>query len=283
MAGCGYVGSALGVRLAAGGAQVFGLRRRPMGLPEGVEPVAADLTDPASLAALPSDLDLVYYAASAGARDPEAARRAYVHGVSGLLEALVRGPGPRRFFFVSSTGVYGQERGEWVDESSPTAPAHPAGLSLLEGERLSLSSPFPATVVRFGGIYGPGRTMLLERVRDGRARWRPGHHTNRIHREDCAGVLHWLASVERPAPIYLGVDDEPALERDVLSWLARQLGAQEPAAAPEEEGSGRARGSKRCRNRRLREAGYRFRYPTFREGYAELLSAPPPARRASPA
>jgi nucleoside-diphosphate-sugar epimerase len=107
IAGCGYVGSALAQRLAADGAQVFGLARRPVGLPPGVEPLAADLGDPATLEALPEGLELVFYAASSDARDPAAYERAYVLGVSNLLARLASYQTPRRFFLVSSTSVYG--------------------------------------------------------------------------------------------------------------------------------------------------------------------------------
>ncbi len=271
IAGCGYVGSMLAQQLVADGAQVFGLARRPAGLPAGVEPLAADLGDPASLGVLPESLELVFYAASAGARDPAAYERAYVLGVSNLLERLASHQTPRRFFLVSSTGVYGQHHGEWVDEESPTTPVRFTGHALLKGERLALEAPFPTTVVRFGGIYGPGRTSLVDRVRAGQARWRPDHYTNRIHRDDCAGALHHLASLEAPAQLYLGVDDEPTLERDVQLWLAERLGSESPPVAGPRDGTRAGPGSKRCSNARLRAVGYRFRYPSFRQGYEELL------------
>jgi nucleoside-diphosphate-sugar epimerase len=271
IAGCGYVGAALGELLVAEGAQVFGLARRPVGLPAGVEPVEADLGDPASLGGLPEGLELVFYLASADARDPAAYERAYVQGVSNLIERLPSDRAPRRLFFASSTSVYGQRQGEWVDEESPTTPERFTSRALLEGERLVLAAPFPTTVVRFGGIYGPGRTGLIDRVRAGQARWRSGHYTNRIHRDDCAGSLHHLAGQETPDQLYLGVDDEPALERDVLAWLAERLGTEAPLAVESSEAGRSGPGSKRCRNARLRASGYRFRHPSFREGYAELL------------
>jgi nucleoside-diphosphate-sugar epimerase len=273
IAGCGYVGSRLGLLLAAAGAQVVGLARRPGRLPEGVEPLAADLTNPTALGALPDGFDVVFHAASADSRDPAAYERAYVRGVSHLIERLASRQAPRRFFFVSSTGVYGQDRGEWVDEDSPTDPARFTARALIEGERLALSAPFPATVVRFGGIYGPGRTGLIDRVRAGRAHWRTGHYTNRIHRDDCAGALQHLAGLEAPAQLYLGVDNEPTLERDVLVWLADRLGSESPPVAAPGEGTRAGPGSKRCSNARLRAAGYRFRYPSFRQGYEELLTS----------
>ncbi|MEZ4290478.1 MAG: hypothetical protein R3E53_08065 [Myxococcota bacterium] len=79
-----------------------------------------------------------------------------------------------------------------------------------------------------------------------------------------------------PEPLYLGVDDEPADEATVYGWLAKELGLPEPPLANEavvRDDRRRSAGSKRCSNRRARESGYRFRYPTFREGYAALIQA----------
>ncbi len=131
-------------------------------------------------------------------------------------------------------------------------------------------APFPGTVLRLGGIYGPGRTSLLERARSGV----PGGpaFTNRIHRDDAAAALLHLALLPTAEPCYVGVDCEPATEAEVLAWLARRLGvtpAEAPGVAP--SSSRRARGSKRCRNARLLASGFRFRYPTWREGYEALL------------
>ena len=264
------MGIALGERLAAGGCEVFGLRRRVASLPAGIRPIAADLGDPATLLDLPHDLALVFYTASAGGGDEPAYRRAYVEGVRNLLDALGAQRGIRRLLFTSSSAVYAQGEGEWVDEDSATSPPGFRGRILLEGEGLVLASPFPATVLRLGGIYGPSRTRLLDEVRAGRARFVPGRFTNRIHRDDAAGALEHLAHRASAGDVVLGVDCDPAEERVVLAWLAERLGAPPPRAA-EAAPSGRRVGSKRCRNTRLLATGYRFRHPSFREGYAALL------------
>lgn len=274
IAGCGYVGTALGRRLAAEGHQVFGLRRDPQGLPDSIEPLEADLTDPGTLAALPGGLDAVVYAASSGGGGDGAYRRAYEEGPRNLLGALEgRGAPVRRLLYVSSTGVYGQDEGEWVDEGSPTDPVRARARSLLAGERIARESPHPATVVRFGGIYGPGRTRLVERVRAGDARCPPRTvYSNRIHRDDCAGVLRHLLLLADPDPLYVAVDREPAPLCEVLRWLARRLGAPDP---PVGEGGRGSRTNKRCSSRRLVGSGYDFGYPTFREGYDALLRMDP--------
>jgi len=268
IAGCGDVGSALGLMLAASGHVAFGLRRRAGRLPEGIQGVGADLAVPSSLNALPEGLDAVVYSAAADGYSDEAYRAAYVDGVRNLLEALARGQQrPARFVFVSSTGVYGQSEGEWVDEASVTEPAAFSGRRLLEGERLARAQGPGGSVVRLGGIYGPGRRRLVDRVRRGEA-CREGLWTNRIHRDDAAAVLAHLLVLADPAPVYLGVDCEPAAECTVMDWLAERLGVPRPARAT---GAPARRANKRCRNERLLASGYRFRYPTFREGYAQVL------------
>ncbi len=273
IAGCGYVGTALGEQLFEDGHEVWGLRRKPTRMPAGIQPLAADLAAPRSLIELPSDLDYVFCLVSPSGPDDPHYRSAFVDGVKGLLGAL-RGSSPRRLFFVSSTGVYAQSKGEWVDEDSPTEPPHHSGRRLLQGEELVLGGPVPASVVRFAGIYGPRRTRMVERVRGGSATYQrsPTLWTNRIHRDDCAGVLRHLMGLEQPESLYIGVDCEPAADRTVLEWLAGAVGAPPPRPAGSGERPTRAaRSNKRCRNQRLLDSGYRFVYPTFREGYRAVL------------
>lgn len=273
IAGCGYVGSQLGLLLRRDGHRVWGLRRDPSVLPDEIEPVAADLLAEDLRSRLPPARRIVY-AASADGRDPQAYRRVYVDGVANLLKALQAPdrPAVERFIFVSSTAVYADAGGDWVDEESPTEPENFRGSTMLEGERLALDAPFSATVLRLGGIYGPGRTRLLEMVREGRARcpengpvW-----SNRIHRDDAARALHHLLELPDPASVYLGVDEEPTPICQVYRELARMLGAPEPEVDPELT---RRRSNKRCSSRLLRASGFTFRHPTFRDGYQAMIDS----------
>lgn len=275
IAGCGYVGTALGERLAAEGHEVFALRRSPRAPIPGLSVIQADLTEIDTLRRLPSPLDVVFYTASADATDDRSYRSAYVDGLRYLLAAF-DGLRIRRFLYASSTGVYAQSDGEWVDEHSPAEPRHFSGLRLLEGERLVRACPFPATVVRLAGIYGPGRTRLVESVRRGEATIPAGPPTyaNRIHRDDCVGALRHLIDLEPVEPLVLAADHEPAETGAVLSWLAERLGAPPPAVAePAVRGRYGRTSNKRVSNARLLASGYRFRYPTFREGYGALTGA----------
>lgn len=275
VAGCGFVGTALSRRLASGGHEVWGLRRSPAKLPADIHPLTADLCRPESLRNLPPHLDFVFYTASADSAAAEAYRAAYVTGLKNLLHALtIQKQSPRRVFFTSSTSVYGQTEGEWVDENSPVRPESHTGRIMLEAEQTLLNSSAPATAVRLGGIYGPGRRRLIDRVLRGEAGIAEGppRYVNRIHREDCAGALDHLMNLKAPEAIYLAVDDEPADEGEVIRWLAERLGAPPPRTVPEAEAPARRGGSnKRCRNGRLKASGYRLIYPSFREGYDEML------------
>lgn len=274
IAGCGYVGCALGERLVADSHEVFGLRRRPAAMPSGVQLIEADLAVAGSLRDLPSGIDKVVYAAGPGGRDDAYYRTAYVEGLGRLLEALEQqAQRPERVIFVSSTSVYAQSNGSWVDEGSETAPKAHNGRRLLEAEALLRDAPFRSVVLRFAGIYGPRRTRLLDRVRTGQATYQQGvtRYTNRIHRDDCAGALRHLLFLDDPEDLYLGVDCEPAEDVEVMRFLAGTLGAAEPRVAHGADRERAGGSNKRCRNQRLLDSGYTFEYPTFREGYAEVI------------
>jgi nucleoside-diphosphate-sugar epimerase len=276
VAGCGYVGGALAALLAAEGHAVWGLRRTPGALPAGVLPLVADLRAPATLENLPSPLDGVVFAASPDESTDESYRAAYVDGVANLLAALrAQGIVPRRVLLTSTTGVYAQTGGEWVDEHSPAEATGFRGERPRQGERILLGSGLPAAVVRLGGIYGPGRTRVIDEVRGGRAVCRPGAWSNRIHLDDCAGVLRHLLLLPEPEPLYVAVDREQAELCEIQRWLADRLGVPHPVV---DEDGARSRSVKRCRSDLLVESGYRFVHPTYREGFSALLDRDSPGR-----
>ncbi|SEP59203.1 MULTISPECIES: SDR family oxidoreductase [Pseudomonas] len=275
IAGCGDVGSRLGVRLQAAGWTVHGLRRSVEQLPKAILPVAGDLAAAEAPAQWPTGpLDYVVYAAAATRHDETGYRTAYVEGLQHVLAWLEpHQQTPRRLVFISSSGVYGQKNGEWVDETSATEPEGYSGKILLEAEQVAQASGLPATAVRLSGIYGPGREWLLNQVRQGyRVASEPPLYGNRIHVDDAATLLAHLLSADQQGvaleSVYLGVDDEPAPLHDVVMWLREQLGVTHWA----EESAVRRAGSKRCRNTRARELGWTPQYPSFREGYSAILN-----------
>src|SRR5688572_2068224 len=184
--GAGYVGEALLGRLADLGCPSTALKRNFDRPPPGARAIAADLTDPDTFTKLPKDLRFVVYLLSPDASTDAAYRSAYVTGLVRLLESeAVRHSPLERILFASSTAVYGQTDGSLVDEQSPTEPDAFSGQRLLEAEAALRTSGVPSVVVRFAGIYGPGRHSLLTSVREGTASApaRP-QITNRIHRDD---------------------------------------------------------------------------------------------------
>ena len=274
IAGCGDVGSRLATQLLDFGWEVHGLRRNVARLPKGVIGVAGDLFNKDCPATWPiGAVDYLVYCAAATDHDEAGYRAAYIQGLQHVLEWLNDyGQAPKRLVFVSSSSVYGQQNGEWVDETSSAVAAGYSGQVMLEAEQLALNSGFPASIARLTGIYGPGREWLLTQVRRGyRVVTDPPLYGNRIHVDDAAGLMAFLLEADHRGvaldDVYIGVDDAPAPLADVVAWLRDYLGVTEWA----DDASVRRTGSKRCSNARAKALGWTPKYPSFREGYAAIL------------
>ncbi|WP_255191780.1 SDR family oxidoreductase [Natronobeatus ordinarius] len=286
--GCGYVGLELGRQLLEAGHEPIGVRRSRAGLEaieaSGFEGVRADVTEPSSLEAVPG-ADAVVFAASSGGREAERAREVYVDGLETAIEAFgTREEPPERLVYTSSTGVYGDHGGDWVDEETPLEPATEKAEVLAEAERVALEAPpeygFEGTVARFAGLYGPDR-YRLERYLEGPV---TEGYLNMVHRDDAAGSVSYLLEEDlaRGAEV-LVVDDEPVSRWTFADWLADECGVERPPKVTQEErlaagglseaARRRLTTSKRCSNAFLRELGYEFAYPTYRDGYREAVDA----------
>ncbi|WP_119167649.1 SDR family oxidoreductase [Algihabitans albus] len=187
--------------------------------------------------------------------------------------------------YLSTTGVYGDRGGDWVEEASPLQPTGPRGQRRVDAERqwlrLHESSGLPVHIFRLAGIYGPGRSQFRA-LREGKSRRidKPGQVFNRIHVEDIAQVL--AASMARPDPgsAYNLCDDEAANPAEVTAYAAALLGIEPPplvpfeAAALSEMGRSFYRDSKRVSNARIKDdLGVALLYPTYREGFRAVLEA----------
>lgn len=290
--GSGYIGLPLGAELARQGHDVSGLRRNRAAVAElkaaGLKPLFADITQPSELAKLPREFDWAVNCVASGGGGAEEYRRVYLDGMRNLIQWLA--PGPRdagasrddspRFVYTSSTSVYGQNDGSVVDEKSPTEPDAETARVLVESEKALLDAArernFPAMILRVAGIYGPGRGHWLKQFLKGDAHMEGNgeRFLNMIHRDDVIGCL--IAALERgrSGEIYNAVDDEPVSQFDFFSWLAAALGKPLPEAGPENAEVARKRGitNKQVSNQKLKmELGSRFKYPTFREGYASEI------------
>ena len=181
--------------------------------------------------------------------------------------------------YLSTTAVYGDHQGNWVDEDTPLNPGSARAVQRVLAEQQWAALGLPLHIFRLAGIYGPGRGPF-EKVRDGTARRiiKPGQVFSRIHVDDIATVL--LASIRQPAPgmVYNVCDNDPAPPQDVFTLAAALLGLPEPPAVAYEDAemSPMARSfyaeNKRVRNNRLLSLGVTMAYPTYREGLAALLA-----------
>ena len=272
IAGCGDLGTEAGLRFAAAGHRVVGLRRRAELVPAPLEGRAVDLRTETPV--IDDDATVVVVALAAGSRDPDEYRATYVDGLRRVLDAIESSAADPRLLVVSSTAVYDVDDGSVVTEETPATGASPTAAVLVEAEALLRERAPHATLLRLSGIYGPGRERLIEQVRGGEATLaeQPGTspHTNRVHRDDAAAAIVHLAGLAMIGPVYLVTDDEPVRLDDVLTFLAAELGVAAPAPAPPR--GRQAGGDKRLSNALLRATGFSFTYPTYREGYRAVLA-----------
>jgi nucleoside-diphosphate-sugar epimerase len=263
--GCGDIGTRLGRQLASQGHRVVGLKRHPPVGGEGIRYLKADIFEAAALKNLEADFDLLFFIVSADGRNEQSYRAVYQTGLQNVLDRFFDVP----MIFVSSTSVYGQSSGEWVDETSEAEPDNPNSRLIRQAEKQVLAANPDNIVVRFSGIYGPGREHLVRLAASRPAvQQTPPYYTNRIHQDDCAGVLEFLGRQRLAGRIldacYLASDDDPAPMWEVVSWLAERQHCPPPVIKTVGED---APMHKRCNNARLKALGYRFLYSSYRDGY----------------
>ena len=265
--GCGYVGLPLAQKLAGLGHEVHASRRTEFSV-EGITTHQTDVTLRSSFESLPRAFDWVLFTASSSRGDANVHRAVFVEGTRNLLDWLDNSPS--RVLFTSSTSVYPQTNGTWVDEKSCEKPTSGTALNLALAEQLLFKSGRSCTLLRVAGIYGPERGHLYRQflkdeavISNSGKRW-----MNMIHREDVIGAI--LAAIEAESGIYNATDNEPVTEGAFFEWLTDRLGKSMP---PENESliQKRAVTNKRVRNTKLKTTGWVLRFPTFREGYEALI------------
>lgn len=267
--GAGYLGQALAKRE---GLEIFTARRSPT---NDSLSIACDVTRPETLQNLPN-VDAIFYAVSADESTDAAYQRAYADGVRNVLAAYAdRRP---RFLLASSTSVYAEDQGRWVTEDDGVLVSEGMSRFIVEGEKALLASGFPGAILRFGGLYGPERTAFARRVqnREEALSKGPAPFANRIHRDDAVGIAAFLLGDKSPSMRVVNAVDCAAVDRnEVILWMIDFLG-MDRCSYPEREGSvqGLHRGNKRISNERILSLGYRFLYPSYREGYTALLTKP---------
>jgi nucleoside-diphosphate-sugar epimerase len=272
--GCGSIGTQLAHNLAAKGHDVTGLKRNPPKLDIGeINYFTADISLAYQLEELPLDFEFIYFIVSPDGRNKESYQTIYEIGLTNLIDRFAKEGASPNWIFVSSTSVYGQSEGEWVDAESIAQPDNITSQYIRQAEQQLMDLNPQNIVVRFSGIYGPGREYLLRMAKHQSVVQKdPPYYTNRIHQQDCIGVLIFLLeqSLQGIAleQCYVASDDDPATMWEVMSWLAKQMNCQSPLI---KTNNNEIVMNKRCNNQRLKKLGYHFQYPDYKTGYLELI------------
>lgn len=270
---CGDVATEAGLRFLAQGHEVTGWRRQAGKLPAEFTGCSVDLLDPSSWPVIDPETGIAVLTPVPATRDAAGYERSYLN-VARQLAARVAAACPklRRFIYVSSSAVIAGAEGQWVDESAPLAPARETSKILAQTETALASSGLPVTILRASGIYGPGRTRLIDLVRAGTAQLpAQSHWTNRIHRDDLAqAIVHVAALGSEAADLYLASDSTPAQLGEVYEFLAQELDLPVPPAAS--EAPARRAADRRLDNAKLLASGLQLQYPSYAEGYRDILA-----------
>lgn len=268
--GCGTIGTELARVLTEQGHEVTGVRRNPPLRDKTIHFIRADISAAADLDQLPTDFDHLFFIVSADGRTAQSYRNVYEIGLTNVLAKFPQVP----CIFVSSTSVYGQSHGEWVNENSPAQPENFNGQLIRQAEQRVIAVNRQNSIVRFSGIYGRGREYLLNKAKQSPViQHTPPYFTNRIHQQDCVQVLAFLLEKKLAGVAvenyYLASDDDPAPMFEVISWLAQQLNC--PAPTIQSVASDDTQ-NKRCDNQHLKKLGYQFTYSSYKEGYHALIT-----------
>ena len=270
--GCGYLGSRVASLWRQQSRRVIAATRNAAHLPAGVEPIVCDVLQPESLRNLP-EVETVLYAIGFDRSSGASMRSVYVDGLANVLAHL---PTPKRFIFISSSSVYGQADGGWIDETAPTEPKEVSGQIVVDAEAVLRAKLPKAIILRFAGIYGPGRLLRRQTIEKGEPivgdadKW-----LNLIHVEDGARIILAAESDGVAGRIYNGCDDHPARRRYFYATLARVLGAPEPtfvSPGTDEPTPPHEKGNRRVSNRRMKdELHAELRYPDYDQGLRASL------------
>ncbi|MBI2806393.1 MAG: SDR family oxidoreductase [Planctomycetes bacterium] len=273
--GCGYLGRRVAARWRERGDRVFAATRNATHLPPDVEPIVCDVLDVNSLRILPR-VDTVVYAIGFDRSSGANMRAVYVNGLANVLSHL---PAPGRFIYVSSSSVYGQTEGEWVDETSPAAPVEESGRIVLDAEAVLRDRLPSALVLRFAGIYGPGRLLRRQAIEKGEPivgdadKW-----LNLIQVDDGAEAI-LAAECQGVAGLTYNIcDDHPVRRRWFYSALAHLLKAPAPRFLPppaDQPAPPHEKGNRRINNWRMKkELRVALRYPDYEQGLRGSTKSP---------
>lgn len=269
--------------------ETLAMRRKPSALPSDIEAIQGDLCDSENFLSIldNSNIDVIVVTLTPDSMSDQGYLDSYVNGANVLKSTIKKlSYRPQLIIWVSSTGVYGQSCGEWVDESSVASSRSYRGKRLLEAENLvksiskelvtNNSTLIKSVIVRFSGIYGPGRVRLLNQIKKGNiASKHPVSWTNRIHVVDCAGIIIHIIDLYSQkkdiSNLYIGTDNQPVPAYEIQSWLANHMRVKIEENNEIPKNIDNKNINRRCNNKLIKDSGYNFIFPDFKKGYTPLL------------
>lgn len=276
--GCGYLGQRAAGIWQENGCEVFAVTRSAENSQRlqslGLHPVIADVTKPDSLKNLPAT-DIVLFAVGFDRTAYIDIRDVYVQGMTNVLVQLKASV--KQLIYISSTGVYGDHGGSWIDELTPTSPQRAGGRACLEAEQLIAASRFAelSTVLRLAGIYGPDRIPRLAAIQRGDWASLPSDgHVNLIQVHDAAQIIVEIARQEIRNELFLVSDGNPPSRREFYDYIAQQLNAGpiDWSCQPEPAAATRSGADKKICNQKLRQqVNYSLKFPDYKVGVKAAL------------
>lgn len=262
--GCGKLGLRLAEILKEHGTQIWALKRHPKDLPDFIRVIQGDLHCPPIVEW--TIFDLIYIIVSPDQRHKEAYQLLYekhLPALAGIFGQVLTKS--QKIIFVSSTHVYSENQGNWVNKQTAAEAYDYRSAALLTAEKSLVDSHIGTQIVRFSGLYDQNSLFLLEQLK-GNTLITTDHYTNRIHREDAARFLAYLSVYSGNKSLFLASDNLPTKREELLCWLADQCQLPEPRLQKNQISG------KRCDNQSILEIGFEFLYPNYQVGYQQLIA-----------
>jgi len=214
--------------------------------------------------------DFILYSLSADEQSEKSYRRNYIEGLKQVIKSIKYINNFQHLFFVSSTSVYGDNNDQFIDEFSETSPKNFRGTILLEAENLLNTVKFNSTILRLSGIYGSGRNYMIKLSQDAESWPKVDRWTNRINEDDAANFIIFLLNQclqgEIPEKLYLLTDKEPVTLFRLLNWIRQNLNLKNKINITSDPILG-----KRLRSSIIPSLKFEYKYPTYKQGYKELI------------
>ncbi|NVJ59582.1 MAG: sugar nucleotide-binding protein [Gammaproteobacteria bacterium] len=274
-AGFGKLARSLASQFDSAEINLWGIARTPLSI-NGIKTIMGDLSLPLDDQLTATDrqqldqIDYVIVTLSPDEISDDSYQKTYWQSAKNITHFFSKTSKKPIIIYISSTRVYAENDGEWVSEATQVTANNKKSESLIAAENEILAHNTKNIIVRFSGIYGGERQYLMKKVEAGiKVQKRPAQYTNRIHQEDCVGIICFLIKMleqgESLDSIYIGTDDDPATLLDVTNHIAKEFGYPKPTVIINDDDL--APKGKRCKNDKIKSLGYNFKYPSYKNGY----------------